>query len=109
MGARLQQASGGVLLTYFSIKIGFVTQLLTFGVMFGSGLTFSYGACLLTAHRVLSSEPDYHGQWLPNHAGVASGLIASAFGFGAFIFSPIQTLYVNPDNMEAVDGGDGHQ
>lgn len=37
-------------------------------------------------------------QWLPHRVGLASGIMVGGYGCGSFIFSPIETLYVNPSN-----------
>lgn len=39
-------------------------------------------------------------RWYPNHAGLVSGIVIAGFGLGAFIFNPIVTLLVNPENVK---------
>jgi MFS family permease len=80
--------SAGVLLTYLAIKVSFWLVLLTYGIMFGVGMGVAYTAPLATAMK-----------WMPRWKGVASGFVVSGFGLGALAFSPVQTLYVNPENI----------
>ena len=80
--------SAGVLLTYFTIKVSFWLVLLTYGIMFGVGMGVAYTAPLAAAMK-----------WMPRWKGAASGFVVSGFGLGALAFSPVQTLYVNPQNI----------
>lgn len=80
--------SAGVLLTYFAIKVSFWLVLLTYGIMFGVGMGVAYTAPLAAAMK-----------WMPRWKGAASGFVVSGFGLGALAFSPVQTLYVNPQNI----------
>lgn len=80
--------SAGVLLTYFAIKVSFGLVLLTYGIMFGVGMGVAYTAPLAAAMK-----------WMPRWKGAASGFVVSGFGLGALAFSPVQTLYVNPQNI----------
>lgn len=41
--------------------------------------------------------------WWPNHKKVIAALLSGAFGGGAAIFIPIQTLYINPHRVSAHD------
>ena len=91
--------SAGVLLTYFAIQVSFWLVLLTYGVMFGVGMGVAYTAPLAVAMR-----------WMPKWKGVASGFVVSGFGLGALVFSPVQTLYVNPLNIPPIpDPSDENQ
>ena len=47
-------------------------------------------------------------EWLPNHKGMASGIILGGFGFGSFIFGFVAKHLVNPDDVmpELVPDGD---
>ena len=80
--------SSGVVLTYFAIKVSFWLVLLTYGIMFGVGMGVAYTAPLAAAMK-----------WMPRWKGAASGFVVSGFGLGALAFSPVQTLYVNPQNI----------
>ena len=85
--------SAGVLLSYFTIKISFWLLLLTYGVMFGVGVGIAYVVPLSCAMR-----------WMPRWKGVVSGFIVAGFGLGALIFDQLQTQYINPHNINAIDG-----
>uniref|UniRef100_A0A914WAS0 Major facilitator superfamily (MFS) profile domain-containing protein n=1 Tax=Plectus sambesii TaxID=2011161 RepID=A0A914WAS0_9BILA len=77
----------GVALSYFTIKMSFYLMLITYGVILGVGHGIAYNCTLICAQR-----------WLPNRIGLASGLIVGGIGCSAFIFSPIQTKFINPHN-----------
>ncbi|KAF7256587.1 Oxalate:formate antiporter [Paragonimus skrjabini miyazakii] len=38
--------------------------------------------------------------WFPARRGLVVGMIVGGFGLGALIFTPIQTAYINPDNIK---------
>ncbi|XP_077987972.1 apicoplast pyruvate carrier 1-like [Glandiceps talaboti] len=78
----------GVALTYFTIMQSFYTVLLTYGLMYGIGVGVAYAPPLASAMR-----------WFPGRKGLVSGCIVAGFGFGAFIFNPIQTAFINPNNL----------
>ena len=78
--------SGGVMLSYFAIKVSFWFLLLTYGAMFGLGLGLAYIGPLACAIR-----------WLPRWKGFSNGFILSGFGLGA-VFTYLQTIYINPHN-----------
>ena len=40
--------------------------------------------------------------WFPDHRGAVIGFIASGFGLSSTVFSPLQTVLVNPDNVPPV-------
>lgn len=42
-------------------------------------------------------------QWFPDHKGVVNGIIVAGFGGGAFIFDQVQTAFINPGNLKAVN------
>eukprot|EP00731_Ephydatia_muelleri_P022628 Em0015g211a len=78
--------SGGVMLSYFAIRVSFWFLLFTYGAMFGLGLGLAYVGPLACAIR-----------WLPRWKGFSNGLILSGFGLGA-VFAFLQTIYINPHN-----------
>ena len=80
--------SAGVLLTSLTIRVSFWLVLLTYGIVFGVGMGVGYAAPLAAAMK-----------WNPRWKGAASGFVVSGFGLGALVFSPLQTLYVNPHNI----------
>ena len=78
----------GVLLSYVTIKVSFWLLLLTYGLLFGLGLGIAYVAPLVCAMR-----------WMPRWKGVAAGFVLAGLGLGALIFDPVQTAFINPDNL----------
>ncbi|XP_059159553.1 oxalate:formate antiporter-like [Physella acuta] len=86
----------GVLSTYFSIKQSFGLCIFTYGAVFGFGIGIAYAVPLSCSVR-----------WFPERKGLANGLVLAGFGGGAFIFTQIQTAFINPDNKKPeleVDG-----
>ncbi|CAL8075693.1 unnamed protein product [Calicophoron daubneyi] len=81
--------SGGVLLTYFTITRSFVGVMITYALVVGSGLGFGYSVVLAVAST-----------WFPASRGLVVGIIVGGFGLGALVFTPIQTAFVNPDNVK---------
>ena len=80
--------SGGVALSYFSIRYSFWLMLVTYGLMFGFGTGLAYVGPLACAMR-----------WLPKWKGLASGIVVSGFGLSGLVFNAVQTEYINPDNL----------
>ena len=39
-------------------------------------------------------------QWLPDRAGLISGIILMGYGIGSFIWTSITTWYINPANLQ---------
>ncbi|XP_060077328.1 uncharacterized protein LOC132556890 [Ylistrum balloti] len=83
-------SSGGVLLTYFTIKTSFGLTALTYGGLFGFGVGIAYAAPMGCGMK-----------WLPDKKGLVNGLVVAGFGGGAFVFDQVQTAYLNPDNLVA--------
>ncbi|XP_071945924.1 apicoplast pyruvate carrier 1-like [Antedon mediterranea] len=81
-------ASLGVFLTYFSIQDSFYSVLLTYGLIFGIGSGIAYIPALVCAMK-----------WMPEKKGLVNGLITGGHGIAAVIWNPIETEYINPDNL----------
>ncbi|XP_046378141.2 oxalate:formate antiporter-like isoform X1 [Haliotis rufescens] len=79
--------SGGIALTYVTIKHSVALVVLTYGLMFGLGVGMSYVVPMSCAMK-----------WIPDRKGLACGLTMAGFGGGAFTFDYVQTWYINPDN-----------
>ena len=45
--------------------------------------------------------------WFPNKAGLMSGVAIAGYGFGAVVWNPLETLYVNPNNISPQPANDG--
>nr|CAH8869772.1 unnamed protein product [Trichobilharzia regenti] len=80
--------SGGVVLSFFTLSRGFIPLLITYGIIQGAGFGFGYSAIIAASIA-----------WFKNHRGLIVGLIIGGFGAGAIIFTPIQTIYINPNNV----------
>ncbi|KAA3680361.1 uncharacterized protein DEA37_0000230 [Paragonimus westermani] len=89
VGASCLLVSGGVLLTYITVQKSFIGVIITYSLMKGAGLGFGYSVVLAVATT-----------WFPARRGLVVGMIVGGFGLGALIFTPIQTAYINPDNVK---------
>ncbi|CAH8640800.1 unnamed protein product [Schistosoma curassoni] len=81
--------SGSVFLTYFTIQKTFVGVVITYSLTMGIGMGFAYSVVFAVATT-----------WFPEKRGLIVGIIVSGFGFGALVFSPIQTALINPTNVK---------
>ncbi|CAH8647200.1 unnamed protein product [Schistosoma margrebowiei] len=84
--------SGGITLSYYTLKLGFIPLLITYGVMQGFGFGFGYSATIAASIA-----------WFQNNRGLIVGLIVGGFGAGPIIFTSIQTTYINPNNIKIDD------
>ncbi|RTG84675.1 uncharacterized protein DC041_0008493 [Schistosoma bovis] len=84
--------SGGITLSYYTLKLGFIPLLITYGVMQGFGFGFGYSATIAASIA-----------WFQNNRGLIVGLIVGGFGAGPIIFTSIQTIYINPNNIKTDD------
>ena len=100
IGPRWTTLIGGIVITssvgvsYFSIKISFWLLLVTYGFVYGVGVGIIYVAPLTAAMK-----------WMPNHKGLASGVIMTGYGLSVFVFGVVQTIYINPNNVQTVSDG----
>ncbi|CAH8649847.1 unnamed protein product [Schistosoma bovis] len=83
---------GGITLSYYTLKLGFIPLLITYGVMQGFGFGFGYSATIAASIA-----------WFQNNRGLIVGLIVGGFGAGPIIFTSIQTIYINPNNIKTDD------
>uniref|UniRef100_A0A914GSG3 Major facilitator superfamily (MFS) profile domain-containing protein n=1 Tax=Globodera rostochiensis TaxID=31243 RepID=A0A914GSG3_GLORO len=86
--------TGGLALSYLSIQKSYFSLFITLGIFsaFGHGVAYN---CVLTQCQ----------KWLPHRVGLVSGLITAGFGSGAFLISPIQTKFINPNNFNVDANG----
>ena len=82
------QSIFGVLITYF-ICNNYLWTYLTYGIIFGIGIGISYPNILVVVMK-----------WYPNNKGLVNGLVLCGFGISALIFDKVQTILINPDNLE---------
>jgi OFA family oxalate/formate antiporter-like MFS transporter len=86
---RVVVLAGGVILSLGFLLAGFVTAgapwllWLTYGVMGGVGMGFTYSTTIACAQK-----------WYPHKKGLVTGVIVSALGFGGVIFSPVVELLI---------------
>ncbi|CAD5215153.1 unnamed protein product [Bursaphelenchus xylophilus] len=85
---------GGILFSFFSIQVSFYWLLVTTGLIASFGQGMAYVNVLTQCQR-----------WMPKNVGFVSGLITAGFGSGAFLLSPIQTKFINPNNLKVDDEG----
>ncbi len=88
----------GVLLSYFTIKVSFWLFIVTYGFIFGVGVGIAYIGPLTAVMR-----------WMPKWKGVANGVVVAGFGLSALIFNLVQTIYVNPHNIDPVINPNGEK
>ncbi|XP_075248442.1 apicoplast pyruvate carrier 1-like [Convolutriloba macropyga] len=81
--------SVGVLLSGWLIDRGFVSTLISFGVMRGVGIGVAYPLLV-----------KFSQMWYPSNPGFATGVSVSGFGSGAFIVNFFQTALINPRNLQ---------
>ena len=82
------QSIFGVLITYF-ICNNYLWTYLTYGIIFGIGIGISYPNILVIVMK-----------WYPNNKGLVNGLVLCGFGISALIFDKVQTILINPKNLE---------
>ena len=116
LGARMATIVGCIILiagysvTFFSLESNFFLVVLSVGVCHGVGFCLVY----VTAGGVAQ-------QWFPAHirgfidftktksqtflSGLISSLVISGYGYGSLIWIPMETAFVNPDNVDPGEGG----
>ena len=82
------QSIFGVLCTYF-VCHNYLLTYITYGILFGIGIGIAYPNILVLVMR-----------WYPNNKGFVNGLVLCGFGISALIFDKVQTVLINPNNLE---------
>ena len=68
-----------------------------------AGITVSYGILSASAFSIITVPSLLIPvTWFPEHKGKVIGLIASGTGFSTTVFTPLQTLLINPDNIPPI-------
>lgn len=98
MGPTFTSLLGGWLFSLSSLWTAYTCKnyyivLFTYGILNGMGSGLAYGVSMAVGMR-----------YFPKHKGLINGLILSGYGLGAFIFNPLITYIVNPDNYILPDG-----
>lgn len=75
-------------MTIYALNTSFTLVILFYGFGCGLGTGSAYMASIIAAQK-----------WYPNRKGTFTGIIVAGFGLGGFVFTSLQTLYVNPDNV----------
>jgi MFS family permease len=78
----------GLGLSFLTVQHSVPLLFLTQGVLLGSGMGFAYVPPIAIAM-----------QWFPSRKGLVTGLITGGLGLGAFLFTHLQTFYINPHNL----------
>lgn len=42
-------------------------------------------------------------QWFPGSQGLFGSIVVASFGFGSVIWNPLETAFVNPDNVSPTE------
>ena len=91
--------TGGIILSLGFFFASFVTASnawllwVTYGVMGGIGMGFSYSTTIACAQK-----------WYPHKKGLITGIIVSALGFGGVIFTPIVERVISAFSVPGVAG-----
>merc|ERR1711892_571026 len=78
-------------LTYFSIQYWFPLVIISLSCH-AIGFSFAYATAIGAAQKWFSQEKK----------GLVGSFVIAGYGFGSMIWIPIQTGFVNPDNIDAV-------
>ena len=79
---------GGTAISFGSIMLSYWLTVVTFGLCFGMGMGIIYTVPLTLAMK-----------WFPNRKGLVLGLVLSGLGLSSFIIIPLQTGFINPNNL----------
>merc|ERR1711915_526856 len=83
--------SFGFAATYFTSQRWFSTAILSLSCH-GIAFSFVYATAIKAAQKWFS----------PESKGLIASLVISGYGFGSLFWVPIQTVFVNPSNVQAV-------
>ena len=68
-----------------------------------AGITFSHGILgASAANMIMVPTLLIPVTWFPDHKGKVIGIITSGYGFSSTVFTPLQTLMINPSNIPPV-------
>merc|ERR1719500_2352092 len=87
----------GTATTYFSLDSG---NLMLVALTYGVTQAFGEVIALIPPMTIAMS-------WFPEKRALVTGIVVGGFGGGSFIWNQIQTAIINPNNVPAVDTGDG--
>lgn len=75
-------------LTYYTIQMGFIYVVFTYGFLSSLGVGLAYVAPLAAGMK-----------WFPKRKGLVNGITVAGYGLGSLIFTHVQTAYLNPLNL----------
>jgi len=84
--------SAGYALTYFSLDAGVWACMLTISFCDALGQSVCYYTSVAAVMK-----------WFPGRAGLMGSVCIAGFGFGSVIWNPLETQFVNPDNIPPED------
>ena len=79
-------------MTYFALDHGLVAVVFSLSISHGLGFSLIYAQTIGTVIK----------WFLRGNQGLMSSICVAGYGFGASIWIPIQTAFVNPHNIQAV-------
>lgn len=82
--------SASTFMTIWALEFSFAAVVVIYGFGSGLGCGSAYISLIIGAQK-----------WLPRYKGLSVGIIVAGFGLGGLVFTPLQTLYTNPENKEA--------
>ena len=82
----------GIALILSAFMTSFIGLLITYGVIFGSGIGFGYVCPIASASK-----------WFPDKKGLINGIAVAGFGMGSFIFNYVINALANPTGLKVTD------
>ena len=79
----------GIALILSAFMTSFIGLLITYGVIFGSGIGFGYVCPIASASK-----------WFPDKKGLINGIAVAGFGMGSFIFNYVINALANPTGLK---------
>ncbi|XP_076371150.1 apicoplast pyruvate carrier 1-like isoform X2 [Tachypleus tridentatus] len=84
----------GIAVTYWSVQHSLVATIITYGVVD----TFGYICCF--GHPVVTAI-----EWFPSKKGLVTGIVSSGVALSPLFMNIVQTLFVNPSNLQPAPDG----
>ena len=89
-------SSGGYLLTYLALDWGLWACVFTIGVSHGFAFALVYPVTVMTTIK-----------WFAlSQRGSMGSIAVAGYGFGSVIWNPLETAFVNPNNVSPVESDD---
>ena len=115
LGARMAITIGCLILiagysvTFFSLESNFFLVVLSVGVCHGVGFCFVYVSAVGVAQQWFPAHirgfNTFYKKEKPFLPGLVSSLVISGYGYGSLIWIPMETAFVNPENVDPGEGG----